>query len=291
MAVFDGVPSVTSFTAVAAGAAEVHAQIKTRLADKWADPPDEALEDIKVRACIAGRLPEGTVLPTLKYSAKELQHGVDLDSELRTTACDSLFEGVNNDVWSSIPRAILDALMSCSVDSRKRLAKNIVLCGGTAMLPGFRHRLAQSIALLGEDPDYKALVGASSRRCVAKVTLAPAEVGKLEVGDLRGNAHRLLDVLVDLLRSGGVQVSESDFTVVDGKVVCTIQSPDEDIDEGLIRKDKASVLVGRRTYVALPEPCVISTHLIWCPCQVHNHRYHEVDHKYPFWRPRRCCVC
>jgi hypothetical protein len=246
---------VSSFTAVAAGAVEVHGQIKKQLEGVWDDPPEEALEDIKVRACLAGQLPEGTVLPTLKYAVKGVAAPIDLGPTLRATACDSLFEGVADGGYSSIPTAILDALLACSVDARKRLAQNIVLCGGTTMLPGFRHRLSHSIAKLAADdayPEYKALVGQPSLRCVVTVLLAAAEKGKLELGDLRGNAHRILDDLVDRLRTGGVQVSDSETDVVDGKVVCTFSSPDMDIDEALIRKDKSSVLVGRRTYVPPP---------------------------------------
>eukprot|EP00038_Savillea_parva_P017605 m.21088 g.21088 ORF g.21088 m.21088 type:complete len:596 (-) comp3857_c0_seq1:62-1849(-) len=251
VAVFDGVPAVNSFRAVPAGAVEVHSQIRQKLSEAWPNMPESTVEDVKVRACIAGTLPEGTTLPTLKYSAVGLAGSVDIDHDLRTTASDSLFDGVADGDASSIPGAILDALVACSVDARKRLAHNIVLCGGTAMLPGFRHRLVHAIASLATEPEYAKLVGAASERSVVKVTLAAAEMDKLDVGDLRGNAHRILDDLTERLRGGSVQVSDAEADVVDGKVVCVFRSPDKEIDEALIRKDKSSVLVGRRTYTIL----------------------------------------
>jgi actin-related protein len=252
-AVFDGVPAVNSFRAVPAAAAEVHAQVKTMLAGVWDDASDAALEDIKVRACVAGRLPDGVALPALRYTAKGLPASIELSSKLRAHACDSLFDGVGDGDASSVPSAILDALRASPVDARKALARNIVLCGGTAMLPGFKHRLAGAIAELAKEPEYRALAGTLSKRCVVTVTLKAAEVLGLELGDLRGNAHRVLDDLLDRLRTGGVQVSDASVEVADEKkVVCTFVSPDADVDEALIRKDKSSILVGRRTCVDAP---------------------------------------
>jgi len=52
---------------------------------------------------------------------------VQLNGTLRATALDPIFEGVGADA-SSIPSAILDALLGCPLDSRK--SKQLVaVCG------------------------------------------------------------------------------------------------------------------------------------------------------------------
>lgn len=43
----------------------------------------------------------------------------------------------------------------CPVDMRKCLAENIVVMGGSAMIPGFMHRLLSEIKNLLKEPKYK----------------------------------------------------------------------------------------------------------------------------------------
>lgn len=48
-----------------------------------------------------------------------------------------------------------DSCLQCAVDLRKVLAENILLIGGTAMLPGFKHRLLLELKELVQSPKYK----------------------------------------------------------------------------------------------------------------------------------------
>ncbi|KAG6857384.1 hypothetical protein H0H87_004746 [Tephrocybe sp. NHM501043] len=59
---------------------------------------------------------------------------------VRERAAEVLFEGGDVDE-ASVAEVILDALLKVPVDLRKTLASSILLCGGTAMLPGFIPRL------------------------------------------------------------------------------------------------------------------------------------------------------
>jgi len=54
-----------------------------------------------------------------------------------------LFEGLGEDI--SISTSILDSLKKVKVDMRYKLIQNIVLVGGTAMIPGFISRIEQDI--------------------------------------------------------------------------------------------------------------------------------------------------
>ena len=46
-------------------------------------------------------------------------------------------------------------VLQCPIDMRRCMAENVVLMGGTAMLPGFRHRLQQELIALLKSPKYE----------------------------------------------------------------------------------------------------------------------------------------
>lgn len=73
-----------------------------------------------------------------------------------------LFEQDNEE--KSVATLILDSLMQCPIDTRKQLAENLVIIGGTSMLPGFLHRLLAEIRYLVEKPKYKKTLGTKTFR-------------------------------------------------------------------------------------------------------------------------------
>lgn len=74
-----------------------------------------------------------------------------VDGLTRESSCEVLFE-LDADK-KSLPTMILDSLMACPIDTRRQLAANIVLVGGTVMVPGFEARLFQELRhLLGQEP-------------------------------------------------------------------------------------------------------------------------------------------
>ncbi|TRZ16998.1 hypothetical protein HGM15179_010092 [Zosterops borbonicus] len=72
---------------------------------------------------------------------------------IRDSVVEILFEQDNEE--TSVATLILDSLVQCPIDTRKQLAENLVVIGGTAMLPGFLHRLMAEIRHLVEKPKYK----------------------------------------------------------------------------------------------------------------------------------------
>lgn len=52
----------------------------------------------------------------------------------------------------------------CPIDTRKALSENLVIIGGTAMLPGFLHRLLAEIRLLVDKPKYRDALATKSFR-------------------------------------------------------------------------------------------------------------------------------
>jgi len=81
---------------------------------------------------------------------------LDVPYRARVTAANTLF-GDNEDSFN-IARSVVDSLRACSIDSRAALVRNVVLCGGTTMLPGFRKRLLDEVDfILGNDPLVRGL--------------------------------------------------------------------------------------------------------------------------------------
>uniref|UniRef100_A0A8C4DAP5 Actin related protein 10 n=1 Tax=Dicentrarchus labrax TaxID=13489 RepID=A0A8C4DAP5_DICLA len=81
---------------------------------------------------------------------------------IRDSVMEILFEQDNEE--KSVASLILDALVKCPIDARKVLSENLVVIGGTAMLPGFLHRLLAEIRLLVEKPKYSNVLASKSLR-------------------------------------------------------------------------------------------------------------------------------
>lgn len=80
---------------------------------------------------------------------------VNISGKLRETACEVLYEEDND--HQCLSTMILDAIMKVNVDLRLKLAENILLIGGTAMLPGFKARLKEELETQLKCDRYKKL--------------------------------------------------------------------------------------------------------------------------------------
>ncbi|RMX35520.1 hypothetical protein pdam_00003835 [Pocillopora damicornis] len=78
---------------------------------------------------------------------------IRIEGQIREQTFDILFDG--DEEGKSIATCLLDSILKCPIDTRKQLAENIVLVGGTVMTPGFKHRLLQEIYCLLQSPRYK----------------------------------------------------------------------------------------------------------------------------------------
>lgn len=134
------------------------------------EPLDEnLLEDIKVRTCFVAPFQRKVKLTQQKDDEKSTEHAfpsppdvkysidgdkvLNIPGPLRESVCEVLFEMYGDE--HTIPTLIIDALLKCPVDVRKHLASNIVVIGGTSMLPGFKHRLLMELKSLVKSNRYE----------------------------------------------------------------------------------------------------------------------------------------
>ncbi|KXJ24727.1 Actin-related protein 10 [Exaiptasia diaphana] len=170
-----GISIIKAVTGIPLAAKSIHEYLEKQLMDRslvqiekgikplssvMASLPEDILEDIKVRTCFVAPKFSG---PKDEPRPASLVHQVDypldggrilrIEGQIREQTYDILFDGDEEE--KSIATALLDSLLMCPIDTRKTLAENIVVIGGTAMAPGFKHRLIQEIYILLQSPQYK----------------------------------------------------------------------------------------------------------------------------------------
>ncbi|XP_028677032.1 actin-related protein 10 [Erpetoichthys calabaricus] len=183
--VYEGIPILSLWEALPLGGKTIHKELESMLVDQCTVDTDSTngqslpsvmgsisesiIEDIKVRTCFVSDLQRGQNIQKAKFNLDGTAQRPDpppdvdypLDGEtilhikgsIRDSVIEILFEQDNEE--KSIATLILDSLIKCPIDTRKTLSENLVIIGGTAMLPGFQHRLLAEIRALKEKPKYK----------------------------------------------------------------------------------------------------------------------------------------
>ncbi|XP_005099682.1 actin-related protein 10 [Aplysia californica] len=139
---------------------------------------DEVLEDIKVRCCFITEYSRGQQIqevtmrgghanklpPPPPDTDYPLDDGsvLNVSGRIREHSGEVLFEQDNEE--TSIATLLLDSLVQCPLDTRKPLASNVLVMGGTAMMPGFYHRLQLELSNLLKKPVYANQLGVKQFR-------------------------------------------------------------------------------------------------------------------------------
>ncbi|TKC52881.1 hypothetical protein EI555_003463, partial [Monodon monoceros] len=176
--IYEGIPVLNCWGALPLGGKALHKELETQLLEQCTVDTGAAkeqslpsvmgsiqegiLEDIKVHTCFVSDLKRGLKIQAAKFNIDGNTErpspppNVDypLDGEkilhvlgsIRDSVVEILFEQDNEE--KSVATLILDSLTQCPVDARKQLAENLVVIGGTSMLPGFLHRLLAEIRYL-----------------------------------------------------------------------------------------------------------------------------------------------
>ncbi|XP_044517967.1 actin-related protein 10 isoform X2 [Gracilinanus agilis] len=192
--IYEGIPILNCWGALPLGGKAIHKELETQLLEQctvdigasngqslpsvMSSIPEVILEDIKVRTCFVSDLQRGLKMQAAKFnidgSAERPSPPPDVDypldgekilhviGSIRDSVVEVLFEQDNEE--KSVATLILDSLIQCPIDTRKQLAENLVVIGGTAMLPGFLHRLMAEIRYLVEKPKYQKALGTKTFR-------------------------------------------------------------------------------------------------------------------------------
>ncbi|XP_034175360.2 actin-related protein 10 [Osmia lignaria lignaria] len=158
--IFVGVPVLKAWQALPLGSQIIHEYLIKSLKDTSpnVDVSEKLVEDIKVRTCFVTTLERSRKLgtaeapnppPAVKYPGLKT---INIPGEVREKAFEILWERDNDNL--SIPTMILDALIQCPIDTRRILAENILLIGGTTMAKGFISRLKSELLVLVKSSLY-----------------------------------------------------------------------------------------------------------------------------------------
>uniref|UniRef100_A0AAQ5YC79 Actin related protein 10 n=1 Tax=Amphiprion ocellaris TaxID=80972 RepID=A0AAQ5YC79_AMPOC len=160
--VYECTPILPAWEALPLGGKAIHKELDGLLVEQCTVDTDTTTGQ-SVPAVI-GTIPEETrpaPPPDVDYplDGEKILH---VKGSIRDSVMEILFEQDNEE--KSVASLILDALVKCPIDTRKVLSENLVVIGGTAMLPGFLHRLLAEIRLLVEKPKYSDVLASKSFR-------------------------------------------------------------------------------------------------------------------------------
>lgn len=159
--VYSGVQVLNAWQAQPLGSEAVHDEIKSNLilnGVKEEILSDRVIEDIKVRTCFVTKQSRALAFknneplqpcPDVSYPIGGYDV-IKIPGLLREVAFEVLFPEDNDHL--GLPYIILDSILKCPMDTRRELAENILLIGGTASAPGFTVRLkAELMKLINSD--------------------------------------------------------------------------------------------------------------------------------------------
>ncbi|XP_013393078.1 actin-related protein 10-like [Lingula anatina] len=188
--IYEGIPILKAWEAIPLGGKAIHRNLESKLMGSAVVKTQDAeerqlcsvvgslseniLEDIKVRCCFVTKMERAKQIQKFMLQESgltgesrveapkpppDVEYPLDgdkilhIEGKIRENTCEVLFEQDNEE--KSVATLILDSIIKCTKDMRKTLAENIVIMGGTAMLPGFLHRLQSELYDLLSKNKYK----------------------------------------------------------------------------------------------------------------------------------------
>ncbi|XP_074640089.1 actin-related protein 10-like [Tubulanus polymorphus] len=188
--IYEGIPVLKAWESVPLGGEALHSRLEkilletaTVTTDQDSEKPlssavsslsEKVLEDIKVRCCFVTKLERAKLIQDNALKAHGFKEGdkselpppppgvkypldggkmLFIEGRIRENLCELLFEQDNEE--KSVATLILDSILKCPIDMRRYMAENLVITGGTSMLPGFKARLKDELISLSEQPKYK----------------------------------------------------------------------------------------------------------------------------------------
>lgn len=163
--VYSGVQVISGWQAQPLAGEAVHDEIKSNLILNGVNEEiltERVVEDIKVRTCFVTKQSRAQAFRNNDEHIKscpDVEYPIDgsevikVPGLLREIAYEALFPQDNDRL--GLPYIIIDAILKCPVDARKKLAENILLIGGTANVLGIKTRLRDELRELIKSDVYK----------------------------------------------------------------------------------------------------------------------------------------
>ncbi|CAO1442082.1 unnamed protein product [Diamesa serratosioi] len=162
--VYCGVQVLNAWQAQPLAAEAVHDEIKANLILNGVSEEiltERIIEDIKVRTCFVTNLKRSLAYKNSEslQPCPDVEYPIDgsevikIPGLLREVANEVLFPEDNDRL--GLPYIILDSILKCPLDTRKELAENILLIGGTSSTAGIVARLKGELLKLINSDYYK----------------------------------------------------------------------------------------------------------------------------------------
>uniref|UniRef100_A0A8C7K374 Actin-related protein 10 n=1 Tax=Oncorhynchus kisutch TaxID=8019 RepID=A0A8C7K374_ONCKI len=190
--VYECIPILSAWEALPLGGKAIHKELDVLLVEQCTVDSDSStgqslptvidplvcVVSCPVRTCFVSDLKRGLKIQEAKFNLEgtaerptpppDVDYPLDgekilhIKGTIRDSVMEMLFEQDNEE--KSVATLVLDTLVKCPIDTRKALSENLVIIGGTAMLPGFLHRLLAEIRLLVDKPKYRDALATKSFR-------------------------------------------------------------------------------------------------------------------------------
>lgn len=174
-------PVLWAWHAAPVGAAAIHDEIEASLMKqvevngKDIKLTEKIVEDIKIKTCFVTTLERAKIIRKNKSGQQQQQFDqaqkvssvsyhldgncqLSISGDVREQSCEILFDQDNE--RTSVCTIALDCLLKCPMDTMKELSQNIILIGGTTMLPGFKHRFMVELNEIAKNEErYQEVLG------------------------------------------------------------------------------------------------------------------------------------
>mmetsp|Transcript_30042 Transcript_30042/g.53274 ORF Transcript_30042/g.53274 Transcript_30042/m.53274 type:complete len:248 (+) Transcript_30042:351-1094(+) len=163
--IFEGYPIIQAFQSSPAGGALLHKYLADIVGSQSVVPSFDILEDIVTRAMFLpyGELAQEIERETEQVNAKTYSirpetspRAITIAFRDRIAPAQVLFGTLESDS-PNIAASLLKALQKSDIDLRSKLASNIIVSGGIAMLPGFIQRFYEEIIKLLDSDEFASL--------------------------------------------------------------------------------------------------------------------------------------
>ncbi|KRX02013.1 hypothetical protein PPERSA_07658 [Pseudocohnilembus persalinus] len=147
--IFEGFPLPHAITRSTIAGEQITNHLSQILKKQGYELPNDIINDIKEKKCMIAKNYQLEVNNSNTFDTEEKMYELpdgsllEIDQEARYSSAEILFDPtiIGDETSMSLQEMMLDSLNRCDLVLQSELYNNIVLCGGTSLLRGFKDRL------------------------------------------------------------------------------------------------------------------------------------------------------